>query len=221
MKNSFAKATLALFAAFTMAIAGCGWSISVAPSDDPTKPFYKKPGVDFASYDRALIEFTRVEATGEVEIEAFTKRVYLSLHDSLEKSGLFDEVRLRDAGVGVPENSLLVIAEVSFNGGSRKLRIISGVTINALLLTLELAAIVATGIAPAEPIFIESGLGIGRAVMEFNYYVKDSATNELLGKMTARDTMSAMTEGEHLIDKAALKWNRFFVVRILGGTDPI
>jgi len=102
---------------------GCGGPKLVA-TNDPSSPLYRAQGVDFHSYDTAIIDLNDISTNngqGDDEVRATSQQ---SLETWLKQSGIFKSVK--NAGDAVEGKAVVVKAKVSVNWGSRAARALVG-----------------------------------------------------------------------------------------------
>ena len=80
---------LLLLAALAVAFTGCGHK---TVSSDPTNSLYKKPDVDFSSYDTVVYEFTDITTTNNLATDVVELHVNELFKMQLRISGLFGKV---------------------------------------------------------------------------------------------------------------------------------
>lgn len=118
------KAHLALLAALIVFVAvGCGGRKNVA-TNDPSSPLYRAAGVDFRTYDTAIIDLNDVSTNngqGDDEVKATSQQ---SLETWLKQSGIFKSVK--NNGEPVEGKAVVIKAKVSVNWGSRAARALVG-----------------------------------------------------------------------------------------------
>jgi len=118
------KTHLALLVALVVFIAaGCGGR-KLTATNDPGSPLYRASGVDFHSYDTAIIDLNEVSTNngkGDDEVRATAQQ---SLETWLKQSGIFKSVK--NNGEDAEGKAVIVKAKVSVNWGSRAARAFVG-----------------------------------------------------------------------------------------------
>lgn len=86
---------LLLIAAVALATAGCSHP---TPSSDPASNLYRKPGVDFNTYETVVYEFTDITTTNGKAVDVAESNLNEGLHMWLSVSGLFEKVMVKGEG---------------------------------------------------------------------------------------------------------------------------
>lgn len=105
-------------ACILLIITGCA-RIQVSP--DSSSPFYRKDGVDFSSYDTAVIDFEEITTTNDKGVDIVKSMTHQSLQTWLRQSGMFSSVKDKTE-TDLTGKVLLLKAKVKVHWGNRAAR---------------------------------------------------------------------------------------------------
>lgn len=118
------RAHLAWLVALIVFVAiGCGGQRTTV-TNDPNSPLYRAQGVDFRSYDAAIIDLNDVSTNNNEGVDEVKATAQQSLETWLKQSGIFRAVK--NNGEAVEGKAVVIKAKVSVNWGSRAARAIVG-----------------------------------------------------------------------------------------------
>lgn len=118
------KAHLGWLVALIIFVAvGCGGQKTVA-TNDPNSPLYHAQGVDFRSYDTAIIDMSDVTTNNNEGVDEVKATAEQSLETWLKQSGIFRSVK--DTSDSVSGKAVVIKARISVNWGSRAARALVG-----------------------------------------------------------------------------------------------
>lgn len=112
-----------LIALIVFVAIGCGGQKTTV-THDPNSPLYKADGVDFRSYDVAIIDLNDVSTNNNEGVDEVKASAQQSLETWLKQSSIFRSVK--NQGDAVEGKSVIIKAKVSVNWGSRAARAIVG-----------------------------------------------------------------------------------------------